>query len=90
MSKYFIAYAYFASGGAQGFGNIEVDRAYPIASTADITELTDAITDAVRREMRVPTVNIVILNFREFEPDIERQNYGADSKDNVVSIRPKS
>lgn len=88
MAKYFIAYSYFVPHGSQGFGNIEVDRSYPIAGTADITELTEAIADAMRREMRVPTINIVILNFREFEPDIERQNYRSSGAGNVISLRP--
>lgn len=87
--KYFISYAYFIPKGSQGFGNIEVDRTYPISSTNDVAELTEAIASAMSREMRVPEINISILNFRQFEPDIERKNYSPENKGNVISLRPR-
>ena len=89
MSKYFIAYAYFVPGGSQGFGNIEVDRTYPIAGTTDITELTEAITDALRREMRTPSLSVAIINFREFEPDIHRAPVATDGPNNVITLKPR-
>ena len=90
MAKYFISYAYFIPRGSQGFGNIEVDRTYPIAGTHDIAELTEAITDALRREMRNPNITVAIINFREFEPDIHRVPAATGTPSNVITLRPKT
>ena len=88
MAKYFVSYAYFVPHGPQGFGNIEADRSFPIAGTADITELTEHITDALRRTMKQPKVSITILSWCEFEPDIERQQRSPSSTDNVIQLPP--
>ena len=88
MAKYFVSYAYFVPNGSQGFGNIEADRSFLIAGTADITELTEHITDALRRTMKQPKVSITILSWREFEPDIERQQRSPSSTDNVIQLPP--
>jgi len=89
MATYFISYSYFTPKGANGFGNIAIERSYPIAGPGDVSELTETITEAMRRELKVETVHVAILNFREFEPDIQREPTGERSIDNVVLLRPR-
>ena len=88
MARYFVSYAYFGQRGTQGFGNIEVERSYPIAGTADITELTQHITDALRRATTQPSLTISIINWREFEQDIERRAIDPTRPDNVINLFP--
>ncbi|TXT28324.1 MAG: hypothetical protein FD131_3189 [Rhodocyclaceae bacterium] len=90
MAKYFIAYAYFVPHGSQGFGNIEVDRSWPIAGTADIQELTERITDSMRRTTRQPNLTLTIISWQLFEADIGRKLYDETPPDNLVEFRPKS
>lgn len=89
MAKYFVSYSYFTPRGAQGFGNIAIERSFSIAGPDDIAELTGAITDAMQRELKAEKVNVVIINFREFEPDVQRNPTRESSTDNVVVLRPR-
>ncbi len=86
MAKYFIAYAYFIPNGAHGFGNIEADRSWPIAGTEDVVELTEHITEAVRRTMKQPKLSLTIVNWQLFEEDIERYRPDGPPPDNIISL----
>ena len=90
MAKYFIAYAYFIPHGSNGFGNIEADRSWPISSTEDITDLTDHITEAVRRMMKQPRLTLAIVNWKQFEPDIERYHPDGPPPNNIICLTAKT
>lgn len=84
--KYFIAYAYFLKNNAHGFGNIEVDRSWPIAGVEDITELTAHINDSVSRAMGRTDVSLTIISWQKFEDDIPRKKTDDSGSAKVVKL----
>lgn len=86
--KYFVSYAYFISQtGGHGFGNIEADRSWPIPGTEDIQELTEHITESLRRAMNRRDVTLTIIGWQPFEPEIERKRPAPGDSGNVVKLR---
>lgn len=85
--KYFVSYAYFISKtGGHGFGNIEADRSWPIAGTEDIRELTEHITESLRRFMNRRDVTLTIISWQAFEPDIDRKRPVPGDSVNVLKL----
>lgn len=87
--KYFISYAYFLQHGGSGFGNIEVERSWPIAGAEDIEDLTSQITDSLSRTM-ARDLTLTILGWQQFEADIERVRRNNNGPSNVVRLSPVS
>lgn len=83
--KYFVAYAYFLKNGAHGFGNIEVQRSWPISGTDDITDLTSQITDDLSRAMKREP-DVTIIGWQRFEDDVERIRGQKGDSGNVVHL----
>jgi len=69
--KYFISYAYFLQHGGHGFGNIAVERSWPISGPDDIEDLTSQVTDSVTQTMG-KRLTLTIMGWQQFEPDVER------------------
>lgn len=69
--KYFVSYAYFLQNGGHGFGNIGLERSWPISGPDDIEDLTLQITDTVTRAMG-KKLTLTITGWPQFEADIER------------------
>jgi len=86
--KYFVSYAYFLKNGGHGFGNIGIDRSWPISGPEDIEDLTAQITDAVSQAM-AKNLTLTIMSWQPFEPDIKRihSNKGGS---NVIRVCPPS
>lgn len=85
--KYFVSYAYFVKNGAHGFGNIGVERSWPISGPEDIEDLTSQITDSVSRAMG-KSLTLTIMGWQQFEPDIERIRTGESIESNVIRLCP--
>ncbi len=83
--KYFVSYAYFNQNGGHGFGNIEVERSWPISGSEDIADLTSQITDSVSRAMG-KSVTLTIMGWQQFEPDIERTRGSSSGESNVIQL----
>ena len=90
MAKYFIAYASFIPNGSNGFGNIEADRSWPISSTEDIADLTEHITEAVRQRLKQPRLTLAIVNWQQFEADIERYRPDGPPPNNIICLPAKT
>ena len=83
--KYFVSYAYFVKNGAHGFGNIGMERSWPISGPEDIEDLTSQITDAVSRAMG-KSLTLTIMGWQQFEPDIERTRGSSSGESNVIQL----
>lgn len=85
--KYFISYAYFLQHGGHGFGNIEVERSWPISGAEDIEDLTSQITDSLSRTI-AKKLTLTILGWQQFEADVERVRGNHNGPSNVVQLSP--
>lgn len=90
---YFVSYAYFQKGAAffktHGFGSAPFELSHPVARFDDVLLLADLIKQAMIRQGSPGDIEIAIINWKQFEPDIERLEQPTSIPQNVLSLTRK-
>ncbi len=89
MATYFVAYGYFRAKGMHGFGNIGIERAWPISGPEDIADITEIVKTEIQRQFGDADTRVVIIGWQPFEADIPRLTHTAKTASDVFPLRPQ-
>ena len=95
MNQYFISYAYYEKPKipllkqGHGFGSIAVELSHPIARFDDVLLVAERIREAMLKQTGYEDIDISVINWKPFEPDVERLPHQDAPPNNVISIAPR-
>ena len=89
MASYFVAYGYFRAKGMHGFGNIGIERAWPISGPEDIADVTEIVKTEIQRQFGDADTRVVIIGWQPFETDVPRARHTAETTSDVITLRPQ-